>query len=122
MIKDMKHIPTSENERLINLWVNEGYLDKWDTFQLNLFCEMKFDNYPMDTQKCRFRVMNPVFDNRTLQLFMDPEAGIKYNQRVPQRLLPYEIDYEEMEEEEKTVFLKGTFASVVGFNVLLKRR
>lgn len=119
LLKGKKDIPTMESDHFDDMGVSNGQVWKEASIQLTMFCEMEFENYPMDTQTCRIRIINPDFGADALKFDM---LSLAHNVRVPQRLLPYEISYEEMEDEEKTMDLDGRNVSVVGFNVLMKRR
>ena len=118
-LKELKFVPSLDSQTIGYFGVTEGFLWRQISVQLTLYCEMTFENYPMDTQTCRLRIINPDF-GQTHLLFLTTEH--KVNERVPQRLLPFEISYEEMKDEEKILYQNGQNKSVAGFNVLFERR
>ncbi len=129
-----KPIPITLN----NLWVNQALWVEWYfDLSVTVYCDFDFSQYPMDTQKCKFRVSTP--DYTTEQLTNTYYNYGEFNGSVffkpeDQRSLHYDFKVVQMPENEtampwdpehdctnKTVASFNCF-SAVGFDILLERR
>lgn len=94
----------------------------WD-LTLELLCDFKLANYPFDIQKCNFFMTSKNLDIELLQLkyLQSFQKDFMFNRSL-QRKLQYTIEFQDLEEDDKVIVWEGLNHSVIGFEIILRRK
>ena len=80
-------------------------------------CQMFFDQYPLDTHHCPFRIASYFSTDRTVNC-----TSVFTTEKKNQRHLQHLLDFYSLSSEERIVGVQGNTYAVCGFNIYLHRQ
>ena len=87
--------------------------------QITFWCPMRFQNFPLDDQLCKFQLGSYAYDNTKMKF---SSASLSYNGNLQNKILDYKIELKHLKPEDSHfVWLYMGNYSLTGFEIILKR-
>jgi hypothetical protein len=108
--------------KLAGLWISATHVVLYSqATHITFICPMRFDKFPLDTQRCKFQVGSYSYDDQKMK-FVTENAGYQDPKTSNSIALDYAISIDRLSEHD-AVFFGGSLGnfSLAGFEMVLHR-
>ena len=87
--------------------------------QITFWCPMRFQNFPLDSHLCKFKLGSYAYDNTKMKF---RSSSLSYNVSLQNKILDYDIELRHLKPEDSHFVWEsmGNY-SLAGFEIILKR-